>query len=441
MRAMKDSGIEWIGEIPEDWKYARIKYNYYLKGRIGWQGLKANEFIDEGPYLVTGTDFKQGRVNWDTCYHISQERYDEAPEIHVETDDLLITKDGTVGKVAYIDDKPEKVSLNSHLLIIRPTNDAYCNKFLFWVIQSRVFDLYNGLSQNGTIMASLSQEKISGFSYAIPPLFAEQERLASYLDSKCSKIDNIIAKQQQLIEKLKEYKQAVITETVTKGLNPDVPMKDSGIEWIGKIPESWSIDRLKHYAISLSKGNGITKDDVVENGNIQCIRYGEIYSKYDRIAVHTVSKTDIERIEVPKYIDTGDILFAGTGELIGEIGKNIVYLGNERCLAGGDIVVMKHKQEPVFMNYALNSAYAQAQKSAGKMKLKVIHISATDLGNIKICVPSLDEQRHIARFLDSTCNAIDSSIVHSQQLITKLQEYKKSLIYEVVTGKCEVPNG
>lgn len=440
MRAMKDSGIEWIGEIPEEWGTIKIKYIATLNGRIGWQGLTSAEYCDEGAYLITGINFENGSINWDTCVHVPMSRWEEAEQIQISEGDLLITKDGTVGKTAIVKNMPGETSLNSGVLLI--STNSSCNKgYLYWVLNSEIFwKWFNEINAGNSTIIHLYQYDFKEFSFPLPSLDIQQ-RIASYLDSKCSKIDNIIAKQQQLIEKLKEYKQAVITEAVTKGLNPDVPMKDSGIEWIGKIPESWSIDRLKHYAISLSKGNGITKDDVVENGNIQCIRYGEIYSKYDRIAVHTVSKTDIERIEVPKYIDTGDILFAGTGELIGEIGKNIVYLGNERCLAGGDIVVMKHKQEPVFMNYALNSAYAQAQKSAGKMKLKVIHISATDLGNIKICVPSLDEQRHIARFLDSTCNAIDSSIVHSQQLITKLQEYKKSLIYEVVTGKCEVPNG
>lgn len=211
---LKDSGIEWIGKISQDWKIARIKYNYYLKGRIGWQGLKASEFLDEGAYLITGTDFCNGRVNWDTCYHISEERYNEAPEIHVQIDDLLITKDGTVGKVAYIDNKPEKVSLNSHLLIIRPNNKNYKNKFLYWVIQSEIFEKYYQLSQNGTIMASLSQEKISNFSFALPDP-VDQIKIAIYLDKKCSEIDKAITGKEQLIEKLTEYKKSLIYECVT----------------------------------------------------------------------------------------------------------------------------------------------------------------------------------------------------------------------------------
>lgn len=211
---MKDSGVEWIGKMPLSWNIARIKYNYYLKGRIGWQGLKADEFIEAGPYLVTGTDFENGKVNWNTCYHISQERYDEAPEIHVEIGDLLITKDGTVGKVAYIDEKPDQVSLNSHLLIMRPLNNNYSNRFLFWTIQSSVFKKFFGLTQNGTIMASLSQEKINDFVYVMPDI-DEQEKIANYLDNKCSEVENCIAIKSRVIEKLREYKKSLIYEVVT----------------------------------------------------------------------------------------------------------------------------------------------------------------------------------------------------------------------------------
>ena len=137
---MKDSGVAWFGDIPQTWKKGRIKYNYFLKGRIGWQGLKADEFIEDGPYyLVTGTDFENGRIAWDRCYHISEQRFIEAPEIHIRKGDLLITKDGTVGKVALIDSLPHKASLNSHLLIVRPTSKLYDNVFLFWIFQSSIF--------------------------------------------------------------------------------------------------------------------------------------------------------------------------------------------------------------------------------------------------------------------------------------------------------------
>lgn len=211
---MKDSGIEWEKKVASGWSYARIKYNYYLKGRIGWQGLKSDEFIDEGPYLVTGTDFQDGKVNWEKCYHITEERYNEAPEIHIQNGDLLITKDGTIGKTAFIDDAPEKASLNSHLLIMRPLNKQYNNRFLYWLINSAVFEKYYLATQTGTIMASLSQEKISNFSFYMPD-FETQQLIVNYLDDRCSEIDTIIATKQSLIEDLESYKKSLIYEVVT----------------------------------------------------------------------------------------------------------------------------------------------------------------------------------------------------------------------------------
>ena len=189
-----------LGKIPTDWEIIFIKRNYFLKGRIGWQGLKASEFKTEGPYLVTGTDFVNGRVNWETCYHITEKRYEEDPALHVQLNDLLITKDGTVGKVAYIDKKPEKVSLNSHLLIIRPLRDFLNNKYLYYVLNSPFFETYFNQVQTGTTMASLSQAKISEFSYPLPS-FNEQTAIANILsdmDAEIATLETKLAKYRKL---------------------------------------------------------------------------------------------------------------------------------------------------------------------------------------------------------------------------------------------------
>ena len=212
---MKDSGVEWIGEVPEHWERISMKYFFYMKGRIGWQGLKADEFIDEGPYLITGTDFENGRVVWERCYHISQERYNQDPAIHVKRGDLLITKDGTVGKLALIDDMPDIASLNSHLLILRPYDaNLITNNYVYWYLSSQIFKIYTGLTQSGSIMESLSQEKIGDFQMALPPI-EEQKQIASYLDGRCADIDKQIEGVARQIELLREYKQSLITEVVT----------------------------------------------------------------------------------------------------------------------------------------------------------------------------------------------------------------------------------
>lgn len=233
-------------------------------------------------------------------------------------------------------------------------------------------------------------------------------------------------------------------------------MKDSGIEWIGasfqnensvserserQIPEDWELKKLKYIATSFLKGNGITKEQIVENGDTPCVRYGDIYSKYSYVFEECKVRTNKNIIDSPKFFSYGDILFTCTGELIEEIGKSIVYLGKDKCLAGGDIFIAKHSQNPTFMGYALDSFYVQNQKSFGKAKLKVVHISTGEIQNLFICLPPLETQKRIADFLDDKCGKIDSLKSDIQKQIETLEQYKKSVITEAVTGKVRIDNG
>lgn len=211
---MKDSGIEWIGIINSRYDVIRLKDFSYMKGRIGWQGLKSDEFIDEGPFCVTGTDFKNGTIDWNTCYHISEERYKMDVNIHIKIGDLLVTKDGTVGKLARVNYLPDKACLNSHLLIIRPQGNMFVNDFLYYVMNSDIFSHYCKVAENGTTMASLSQEKMGRFKFPIPSI-AEQKNIATYLDEQCSEIDAAILEKQKQLETLEEYKKSLIFEYVT----------------------------------------------------------------------------------------------------------------------------------------------------------------------------------------------------------------------------------
>ncbi|MEE0972532.1 MAG: restriction endonuclease subunit S [Paludibacteraceae bacterium] len=212
---MKESGIEWVGQIPAHWEMYRIKYNTFLKGRIGWQGLNSSDFIDEGYCLITGTDFdNKGGINWDTCYRISKERFDEDELLHIKNGDLLMTKDGTVGKMAYVKNLPEEASLNSHLLIIRQTTELIDNEFLYWVMLSNVFKRFCLIHQSGSIMSSISQSTLGLFNCYFPTK-SEQKDIVDYLNVKCTEIDNLISIKQQKIEHLKEYKKSIIYEYVT----------------------------------------------------------------------------------------------------------------------------------------------------------------------------------------------------------------------------------
>lgn len=212
--AMKDCGVEWIGKISSKANIIRLKHFSYMKGRIGWQGLKSTDFIDEGPYCITGTDFINGQVNWDTCYHVSEERYQMDPYIQIKIGDLLVTKDGTIGKMAIISKLPNKACLNSHLLIVRPLNNKFTNKYLYYVMLSDIFSHYYSLVSNGSTMDSLSQEKMGNFSFPIYNIDI-QHIITDYLDRKCAEIDAVLADKQKQLDTLTEYKKSLIYEYVT----------------------------------------------------------------------------------------------------------------------------------------------------------------------------------------------------------------------------------
>lgn len=211
---MENSGIEWIRKIPEHWDKTKIKYTSYVKGRIGWQGLRSDEFIDEGPYLVTGTDFQDGIINWDSCYHISEERYNEAPPIQLKENDLLITKDGTIGKVAIVKNKPDKAILNSGVFVTRSLQGEYLTEFMYWLLNSDIFTRYIKFTEMGSTIKHLYQETFINFSYPLPNL-NEQKEICHYLNENIREIDTVVTEINNQIEKLKEYRQSLIYEAVT----------------------------------------------------------------------------------------------------------------------------------------------------------------------------------------------------------------------------------
>lgn len=211
-----DSNVKWIGKIPNDWKTIKIKFTSWLKGRIGWDGLKSTEFIDEGPYLITGTDFENGGINRNSCVHITEKRYAEDELLHIKENDLLITKDGTIGKLAIVKNCPDKVSLNSGVMIIRNTKKfAYVDKYLYYVLMSSQFKLWYELSQSGnSTIKHLYQGQFYDFEFTYPPLDI-QNKIVEILNIKCSLIDSLIEKKINKIVSLNEYKQSLIYEFVT----------------------------------------------------------------------------------------------------------------------------------------------------------------------------------------------------------------------------------
>ncbi len=421
---MKNSGIEWIGEIPDDWNLIKVGSIFQCR----------NEKVNDTDYPPLSVS-KGGVVP--QMDSVAKSDANDNRKLVLQNDFVINSRSDRKQSCGYSTLQGSVSLINTVLYTINDKiilpyytdylmkNYGFAEEFYRWG-HGIVADLW-----------TTRWQEMKSIVLPIPSI-AIQQKIADYLDQKCAAVDRLIENQRAQIEKLKEYKQSVIAEAVTRGLDPSAPMKDSGVEWIGEIPEKWKVKRTKYVATSIFKGNGITKEDIVIDGDTPCVRYGEIYTKYNISFSQCKTRTNKSNVIVLQYFHYGDILFAGTGELVEEIGKNIVYLGKEECLAGGDIVVLRHKQNPAFLNYALYATCSQMQKSRGKAKLKVVHISAAEIGNIYIAMPSITEQQQIADHLDKKCAEIDKLISIKQQKIETLTEYKKSLIYEYVTGKKEV---
>ena len=427
---MKPSGIDWIGDIPQSWKLKRIKYLSTLKGRIGWQGLTADEYVDEGPFLITGTDFIDGTINWDTCVHITQERWAEAPEIHIKNGDLLITKDGTVGKVAIVSNLEGKASLNSGVLLIR-TFEGFDKRFLYWVLLSDEFWVWFKLKNAGnSTIIHLYQNDFAEFCYTFPNVI-EQKAIADFLDKKCGKIDGIISDLEKQIETLQKYKKSLILKTVTKGLNKNAPMKSSGIDWIGDIPSHWEVSKAK-YSTTFINGYAFDSADLQPSGKCPVVRIGDI--KECGIDIENGLFVN-ENFGLQQYaIKKGDILLAMSGATVGKVGyvdiDDEAYI-NQRV----GIIRLKNSkflfyvlQTDSFMEHIFLSALGSAQPN----------VSSVDFGKFTIPCPNDKEKNDIINYLDDKCGKIDSILKDKQEQLEKIKQHKKSLIYEYVTGKKRV---
>jgi len=432
---MKPSGIDWIGEIPCSWNFKRIKYLAQLKGRIGWQGLTSDEYTDAGPFLITGVDFSDGGINWESCVHITEERWAEAPEIHIKNGDLLITKDGTVGKVAIVENLQGKASLNSGVLLIK-TSDEYSKKFLYWVLLSEEFWTWFRLKNAGnSTIIHLYQNDFAEFSYTFPDI-TEQNAIADFLDKECAQIDSIAVDLEKQITLLQQYKKSLITETVTKGLDKSVPMKDSGVEWFGKIPAHWDVEPIK-YRVTFHNGdrgeNYPSKSELQSEG-IPFINAGHLEG--DGLNMDNMDYISEEKYRIMGGVKlrSGDILYC----LRGSVGKNAIVDMNQGTVASSLVAIRSVRISAEYLYYCLNSYIEEVQRYLWDNGTAQPNLSADNLGKYKICIPTVEEQGTIVKYLNNICSQIDNLIIGKRNQLSTIQQHKKSLIYEYVTGKKRV---
>lgn len=440
---MKPSGIDWIGEIPCSWNIKRIKYLAQLKGRIGWQGLTSDEYTDVGPFLITGVDFSNGGINWENCVHITEERWAEAPEIHIKNGDLLITKDGTVGKVAIVENLQGKASLNSGVLLIKTSND-YNKKFLYWALLSEEFWTWFRLKNAGnSTIVHLYQNDFAEFSYTFPDA-TEQQAITDFLDKECAQIDSIAADLEKQIALLQQYKKSLITETVTKGLDKSVPMKDSGVEWIGKIPAHWDFKRLKFMLENSSDsmkvgpfGSALSGSDFTDEGKWV---YNQRVVLDNNFSENTTFVSEEKFQEMRSFaVYPGDILITTRGT-IGKVA--IVPEGANEGILHPCIIKFRVDKEmiiPELLQLIFNeSDFVKDQFTLMSNATTIEVIYSYSLKDILLPVIPADEQTKIYGYLSKKCIVIDGIIAEKQKALATITQHKKSLIYEYVAGKKRV---
>jgi type I restriction enzyme, S subunit len=439
----RDSKVEWISEVPAHWgDPKKLKTVSSLKGRLGWQGLKADEYVGQGPYVVSSAHFESFQIQWGQCPHVSDDRYELDDNIQLATGDILLMKDGAaMGKLAFVDHLPDRACLNSHLLLFRPLTiggeHTYHPRFLFYFMQTDLFQEFVRVNGTGATFLGISQASIGNYRISLPTL-AEQYGIAAFLDRETAKIDGLVAEQRRLIALLQEKRQALISHAVTKGLDPTAPLKPTGIDWLGDVPAHWDVLPIKRIvATRVTDGPHETPefcDEGIPFVSAEAVSSGRI--DFSRIRGF-ISPKDNERYSQkysPKLYDIYMVKSGATTGVTAIVDERVDFniwspLAAIRC---GEKVMprfllnflrSRNFQEAITLNWSFGT-----QQNIG---MGVIE-------NLACTVPPIHEQAEIATQIDTTTEQFDLLEGEAQRAIDLLQERRTALISAAVTGKIDV---
>lgn len=427
----KNSGVEWMGEIPEHWEALSNKFIFKLNKNL--VGKKSSEY-DLLSLTLNGV-IKRDMENPQGKFPAEFDTYQE-----VKKGDFIFC-------LFDVEETPRTVGLSDFdgmitgAYTVMQVNENFDNSFLYYFYLNldagkRMKPLYTGLRN------TISKDNFFSFKTFVPPIH-EQTAIANFLDDKTTKIDQAIAIKQKQIELLKERRQILIHKAVTRGLDESVKLKDSGVVWIGEIPEHWEIKRFRN-TFKLGKGLTITKENLTDEG-INCVNYGEIHSKFGfevNPEIHKLKCVHPDYLinNSSSLINEGDFVFADTSEDLQGSG-NFTYLNSkEQVFAGYHTVIARPNYEIIsrFIAYEFDSLVFRSQIQAKVKGVKVYSITQSILKELSLLVPPKNEQLEIVTHLDNSTKKIDTAISLKEQEIEKLKEYKMSLIDGVVTGKVKV---
>lgn len=410
----KDSGVEWIGEVPSHWEIVPLKFTGEFSNGLTYS---PKDVVDYGILVLRSSNIQNSSLSFEDNVYVSN----VSKALLVQKGDVIIcSRNGSaalVGKSAFTD-KDINATFGAFMMRYIPKINK---KYGFYLFQTAI-GRYKGYFATTTIN-QLTKSTIGEMKVPLANT-EEQTAIVDFLDKKCSEIDHVISAQQKRIALLQELKQSVITHAVTKGLNPNVEMDAAEEDWINRLPASWGKAKLKYY-IHLVNGRAYSQPELLSEGKYKVLRVGNFFTN------DTWYYSNME-LEEDKYCNNGDLLYAWSASF----GP---YIWNQ------DRTIYHYHIWKVCYNECMDKMYVYYMlKAITNFKLgdihgsTMVHITMESMNNSIIPIPSLDEQKDIASYLDKKCASIDSSISKAQHQVDLLQEYKQSLINEVVTGKRKV---
>lgn len=435
MREMKDSGIEWIGQIPKDWKCCKVKYSTSFVGSGTTPTSSNQDFYDGDINWIQSGDLYKTVVVDTVEKKLTEKALKSFSALHIYQAPFIIMAmyGASVGNTAF---SKIDACCNQACCCIK-NNESFNLKFMLYWLDFAQID-FLGRAIGGT-QPNISQDKIKN-QYIVKPSLEEQQQIADYLDTQCSEIDATAEDIQKEISLLEDYKKSVITEAVTKGLNPDAEMKDSGIAWIGEIPKDWDLLKIGYVTKEISDIDHYMPSDSDDIDKVPYLMIGDLKENISQIdfesckyiskkvyrALSIKSKPEKENVIFARYATIGTVCFVDSEKQLLVSYACLTVKANE--LIKGRFLFYYFKSN-AFLEEVSQYVKSNTQGNIGKESL----IRA------KIVVPKLKEQTQIISYLDSKCSEIDAIIADKKRQLDILAEYKKSLIYEYVTGKKEVP--
>ena len=427
-RKMKDSGVEWIGEIPESWEMKKVKS--FLKERS--EKNHPNEEV-LSLYREYGVIPKNSRNDNHNVTSLDTSTYK-----FVEENNVVINKMKAWQGSLAVSKYRGIVSPAYYIYEIKKATEIV-PEFLHYALRNPLYTQeYKRLSAGLRVgQWDLNKSEFNSLLYPIPPV-DEQLKIVEFINNKNQSVAQIIQDTQQSIEELKKYKQSLITEVVTKGLDKNVEMKDSGVEWIGEVPRHWRVSRPNRVSSIIRGNTSFQKIDMKNNGDFVAVQYGQIY-KFNELDDKYQFYIDKSFYKKDQVVQKEDTIFVSTSETMEDLGHSCFYKREDLGLLGGEQLCLRPNNENIFGKFFYYATtYFKYELNQYATGLKVYRFKLDDLKKINIVVPPIKEQYKIVSFLDEQTSRIDKLIADKIKVIKELEGYKKSLIYEYVTGKKQV---